>query len=104
MRHAAFLRGTGLGVDEAVAGDTVEDEGRCSLSLPLHKVSECTVRRTGFGHDMKDACDSWYISLPLNWHSNCDVAHEANCNEETKDNGGREKLHSVIVFWQALLS
>jgi hypothetical protein len=34
------------------------------------------------------------IDLPLNWHSNCDVGHEANCDKDAKDSGGREKLHS----------
>ena len=42
---------------------------------------------------MRDAADSWDINLPLNWHSNCDIAHEVDCDEETKDSGAREELH-----------
>ena len=59
-------------------------------ALPLHKAS----RRTGFGRVMRDAANTCNISLPLNWHSNCNVAHEANCDKEPKDSGSREKLHS----------
>ena len=97
-----ILRGTGLSFAESdaieelakvgVIKDTVGDGGL--WSLPLHKASGCAVRRTGFEHDMRYAADSRDMNLPLNWHSNCDIAHEVNCDEETKDSGAREKLHS----------
>ena len=63
--------------------------GACLFTRRASAPSEELVSGT-----MRDAADSWDISLPLNWHSNCNIAHEANCDEETKDSGAREKLHS----------
>ena len=81
-----ILRGTCFGFAETKAAEEAAE-------LPLYKASGCAVRRTGLGRVMRDAADTWDISLPLNWHSNCDVAHEANCDKETKDSGSGDKLH-----------
>ena len=95
MRWATFiLRGTGFGAAESAEEATEEAGNEGDGAWRLCKANGCAVSRTGFGRVMRDAADTWDISLPPNWHSNCAVANEANCDKETKDSGGREKLHS----------
>ena len=98
--RARLGRGRGRGrIRRAAKGraDEGADDGEAGWeALPLRKASRYAARRTDFER-VRDAADTWGISLPLNWHSNCNVAHKTNCDKETNDSGGREKLHSECV-------